>query len=90
MHGGWAQSHFPGNVLSGLSDHYFTLDARVPSQAVIHEASYLPFVFSGCNDASGSPQEAVKLRGRRKWNKRGQEVTEGEVPPFNTARAPLT
>ncbi|KAN0136594.1 hypothetical protein V8E53_005641 [Lactarius tabidus] len=48
------------------------------SLAVIHEASYLPFVFSDSNDASGSPQQAVKLRGRRTWNKRGQEVTEGE------------
>ncbi|KAF8263129.1 hypothetical protein EI94DRAFT_1598969 [Lactarius quietus] len=60
------------------------------SLAVIHEASYLPFVFPGRNDASGSPQQDVKLRGRRTWNKRGQEVTEGEVAPFITTRTPLT
>ncbi|KAH9053827.1 hypothetical protein EDB87DRAFT_1580797 [Lactarius vividus] len=56
------------------------------SLAVTHEASYLPFVFSGCNDASGSPQEAVKLRGRRTWNKRGQEVTEGELLSHDDSR----
>src|SRR6266702_5535905 len=89
MRGGWAQSRLPGNVSSRLTDNYLTLGCT-PSLAVIHEASYLPFVFSVCNDASGSPQEAVKLRGRRTWNKRGQEVAEGEVPPFITARTPLT
>ena len=88
-HGGWAQSRFPGNVWSCVIDEYFALDA-CSSTAVIHEASYLPFVLPGSNDASGSSQEAVKLRGRRTWNKRGQEVTEGEVPPFITIRTPLT
>ena len=48
-----------------------------------HEASYLPFVFTCSDDASGSPPQPVKLRGRRTWNKRGQEVTEAlaEVRP---------
>lgn len=56
------------------------------SPAVIHEASYLPFVSSGCNNASGSPQQAVKPRGRRTWNKRGQEVTEGELLSHDDSR----
>ncbi|KAH9068053.1 hypothetical protein EDB83DRAFT_676692 [Lactarius deliciosus] len=38
------------------------------------------------SDASGSPQEAVKLRGRRTWNKRGQEVTEGELLSHDDSR----
>jgi hypothetical protein len=48
------------------------------SSLVTHETSYLPFVLS-CNDASGSSAQPAKLRGRRTWNKRGQEVTEVEV-----------
>ena len=62
------------------SKKFSLLDATL-SSLVTHEASYLPFVLSRA-DASGSPPQPVKLRGRRKWNKRGQEVTEEtEVRP---------
>lgn len=50
------------------------------SSLVTHETSYLPFVFS-CINTSGSSPQPVKLRGRRTWNKRGQEVTEVDVRP---------
>ncbi|KAI0000779.1 hypothetical protein BJV74DRAFT_113647 [Russula compacta] len=52
---------------------------KAPSSSLVtHEASYLPFVLSR-SDASGSPPQQVRLRGRRTWNKRGQEVTEVEI-----------
>ncbi|KAI0028575.1 hypothetical protein K488DRAFT_73663 [Vararia minispora EC-137] len=51
----------------------------VQQTTVVHEQSYLPFLFSQ-GDASTSSQES-KVRGRRKWNKRGQEVLEEEKPP---------
>lgn len=54
---------------------FIPLTLAALSSLVTHEASYLPFVFSRA-DASGSPPQPVKLRGRRTWNKRGQEVTE--------------
>ncbi|KAI9452308.1 hypothetical protein BJY52DRAFT_944054 [Lactarius psammicola] len=74
-------------VAKEVRDAWGMMGSEPPSSlAVIHEASYLPFVFSGCNDASGSPQEAVKLRGRRTWNKRGQEVTEGELQSLDDSR----
>ncbi|KAI9465116.1 hypothetical protein F5148DRAFT_1150091 [Russula earlei] len=55
------------------------------SLLVSHEASYLPFILSR-SDASGSPPQPIKLRGRRTWNKRGQEVTEVELPPDDKSR----
>jgi len=48
------------------------------SSLVTQETSYLPFVLS-CINTSGSSPQLVKLRGRRTWNKRGQEVTEAEI-----------
>ncbi|KAH9993358.1 hypothetical protein BJV77DRAFT_944443 [Russula vinacea] len=57
-----------------------TSEPSSSSSLVTHETSYLPFVLS-CIDASGSSPQPVKLRGRRTWNKRGQEVTEVEVCP---------
>jgi hypothetical protein len=63
---------------------------RLLSSLVTHEASYLPFVLSR-SDTSGSPPNPIKLRGRRTWNKRGQEVvTEAatEVRPCPRVRVP--
>ncbi|KAI0270144.1 hypothetical protein BGY98DRAFT_923795 [Russula aff. rugulosa BPL654] len=57
-----------------------TSEPSSSSSLVTHETSYLPFVLS-CINTSGSSPQPVKLRGRRTWNKRGQEVTEGEVRP---------
>lgn len=59
------------------------------SSLVTHETSYLPFVLS-CINTSGSSPQPVKLRGRRTWNKRGQEVTGVEVPADDDSRGSLS
>ncbi|KAI0043415.1 hypothetical protein FA95DRAFT_1498689 [Auriscalpium vulgare] len=41
--------------------------------SVTYEASYLPFVYAPSSTAGDAP----KLRGRRTWNKRGQESIAG-------------
>lgn len=58
--------------------YHCPLTHEYSNSLVTHETSYLPFVLS-CTDASGSSTQPAKLRGRRTWNKRGQEVTEVEV-----------
>lgn len=50
------------------------------SEATTHESSYLPFMLSSTGEASTSTG-ALKLRGRRAWNKRGEEIAEDEVSP---------
>ncbi|KAI0252221.1 hypothetical protein BJV78DRAFT_1124974, partial [Lactifluus subvellereus] len=75
------ESHW--EIAKEVRDAWGTRSEPSSSSLVTHEASYLPFVFSRSDDASGSPPQPVKLRGRRTWNKRGQEVTEAlaEVHP---------
>jgi len=46
------------------------------SKTVVHESSYLPFLFSG----GEAPSPPAKLRGRRTWNKKGQEVIAEDKP----------
>ncbi|THH12429.1 hypothetical protein EW146_g7704 [Bondarzewia mesenterica] len=46
------------------------------SSSTTHEPSYLPFLFS-----SASPTEGLKVKGRRTWNKHGQEIIESESKP---------
>ncbi|EIM80156.1 uncharacterized protein STEHIDRAFT_126149 [Stereum hirsutum FP-91666 SS1] len=57
-----------------------------------HEASYLPFIFSSSGESSSAPSTSgstgVKLRGRRTWNKKGEEVI--ETDPIPTEPTPST
>ncbi|KAH9957762.1 hypothetical protein BC827DRAFT_1137270 [Russula dissimulans] len=73
------ESHW--EVASEVRDMWGITSSDPPSSSLVtHEASYLPFILSH-SDASGSPPQPIKLRGRRTWNKRGQEVAEVEVRP---------
>ncbi|TFY80264.1 hypothetical protein EWM64_g3747 [Hericium alpestre] len=48
------------------------------SQAAVHEASYLPFLFSSTDGPSDSvPKPPIK--GRRQWDKRGREIIPEDV-----------
>lgn len=55
------------------------LHPRIARSSDVHEASYLPFIFSA-RDGDASKVDTVdltvrKMTGRRVFNKQGQEVT---------------
>ncbi|KII83646.1 hypothetical protein PLICRDRAFT_47122 [Plicaturopsis crispa FD-325 SS-3] len=62
--------------------------SKPPSQTVSYETSYLPFLFPSLpGSSSDMPPESSKPKGRRNFNKKGQEVepkvaeTEAPAPP---------
>ncbi|TFK36063.1 hypothetical protein BDQ12DRAFT_699775 [Crucibulum laeve] len=59
--------------------------------AVIHEASYLPFLFSESSATSNSSQySGNRPKGRRVFNKKGEEVVdESKVVPLSGESAPM-
>ncbi|KAI0076994.1 hypothetical protein K474DRAFT_1675159 [Panus rudis PR-1116 ss-1] len=44
-----------------------------------HESSYLPFLFSSAGDPDAPSSEATRMKGRRTFNARGQEVQQEPV-----------
>lgn len=98
-----------GGIERGLG-HWHKLTTRVSRAAhrltgslsrslrerIVHETSYLPFLFeadsAGPSSGEVSPN-AARLRGRRVFNGRGQEIIQTEVRlpvSFHTTRSALS
>jgi len=60
------------------------------AQSVVHESSYLPFIFPSLTDSSAQPENPLmtqRPKGRRTFDKKGREVTQDTVEPEPTSNA---